>query len=96
MENKRYTLFASILEDWYDEESKRRYDALDIEYYSEPYSITTNDIGAAIKAFQKSSEYVEFSERHINVWVYTYIIAEGDTIFQRADLLSPEMGNIDD
>ena len=96
MNSQHFTLFASILEDWNDEKSKCRYDALDIEYKSKPYSITTNDMGAAIKAFQKSSDYDEFSERHMNTWVYTYIKAEGDTLFQRADLLPVEMGNIDE
>lgn len=85
MNGQNFTLFASILEDWNDE--KRRFDceARDIDYCSKSYPITANNVSDAIEAFQKLSDYYDFSVKHINTTVYTYVKAEGDTVYQRAD-----------
>ena len=80
-----YCLFASISEEVLDYNSCIRYEALDIEYKTECVLIKADEESEAVRIFQGSDIYVQFCFRHEGC-VYTFVKADGDASFHRADL----------
>lgn len=81
MATKTYYFIASIQENanCYN----TGYAALDIEYKTEEVPIVANNEPEAIKAFQESTLFFEFANKHVNTTVNTFIKAEGDTSYHR-------------
>ena len=89
MENKTLEAFASILEDWYDDKLKRYYEALNIEYCSKSFQLTTNDLNEALEEFQENNNISEFADRNKPKTIYPYVRVEGDpTVYRLGEYLS--------
>lgn len=86
MNSLTYTLFASLLDDLNDFNRITYYKARDIECCSEGFTIEAEEETEAVKAFQESSIYEQFSINHASQWVYTFVKAKGDKLYHRADL----------
>lgn len=61
------------------------FEALEIEYYSEVSIIEAEEEAEAVKAFQESSIYGQFSVNHASQTVYTFVKSDGDVFYHRAD-----------
>ena len=90
MERKEFTLFASTLN-----KSPDCYmcNALDKEYNTTAVSIMADEESGAVRCFQESDIYEQFSLKNIGACVYTYIKTQDDSSFHRADLVS-ELTNL--